>query len=153
MREPVIRPLKLRQDLVRVLSFQCDLYELNFPDFECSPRFLIEQEQRIREAYAEPGRQGLFVLEVAGWVEGFLWLVLRPGRKGQVWGYVDQIYLTPEHRSKGYGFRLMRFAEVWFRKNGAAKSKLQVTAANLTAVRLYTGLGYEIARYEMEKDL
>ncbi len=151
--EVQIRPFQLRQDLLRVLSFQCDLYESNFPDFECTPGFLLEQEQRLRQAHADPSRNGLYVAEARGQVVGFLWLVLRPTGRGRLTGCVDQIYLVPEFRGRGIGRRLMLFAEEFFRSRGASKARLQVTTSNAAAVHLYESLGYTVIRYDMEKPL
>jgi mycothiol synthase len=148
--DPVIRPYRPATDFRAVLDSQCDLYEANFPRFRCSPEFLREQAARLRQAARRPFEQAIYVLEDRGDVVGFVWVALRVDLTG-VFGSIDQIYLKPAYRGRGYGERLMEAAHRYLRENDVPWARLYVTQDNTAAVRLYERLGYRAIRWEMER--
>lgn len=146
-----IRPYRA-SDYRAVLNAQCDLYEINFPRFVCTPGFLADQGQRIKAAARRPYENGIFVLDDEGVVAGFVWVVIRMDLQG-AFGSIDQVYLLPEYRRKGLGRELMRAAERFLRERGVEYARLYVTENNRDAVALYRATGYAVTRYEMEKRL
>lgn len=145
-----IRSYRPQQDFRALLDAQCDLYQINFPRFVCTPVFLAEQAQRLRVAGRRPLENGIFVLDDDGQMAGFIWVAVRMDLQG-AYGSVDQVYLKPSYRRHGYGELLMRAADEYIEKQGLKTARLYVTRENYDAVNLYRRLGYDITRYEMER--
>lgn len=147
-----IRPYRQQQDFRAILDAQCDLYQINFPRFVCTPVFLADQAQRLRVAGRRPLENGIFVLDDDGVMAGFVWVAVRVDLQGS-YGSVDQVYLKPAYRKRGYGAWLMEAADNFVKKQGLKTARLYVTRENTDAVKLYQGRGYEVTRYEMERRL
>ncbi|MDA8205315.1 MAG: GNAT family N-acetyltransferase [Thermaerobacter sp.] len=145
-----IRPYRQQQDFRAVLDAQCDLYQINFPRFVCTPVFLADQAQRLRVAGRRPMENGIFVLDDEGTMAGFVWVAVRVDLQG-AYGSIDQVYLKPPYRRQGYGNWLMNAADGFIKKQGLKTARLYVTRENADAVRLYQRLGYEVTRHEMER--
>ena len=145
-----VRAYRPHQDFRALLDAQCDLYQLNFPRFLCTPVFLADQAQRLRAAGRRPSENGIFILEDDGSIVGFVWVAVRMDLQG-TYGSIDQVYLKPDYRRQGYGAALMQAAEEFIAKQGLKNARLYVTRNNGDAVRLYQRLGYEVTRYEMER--
>ena len=82
-------------------------------------------------------------------------LVLRikenPFRKkkfGEIW----YIYLEPECRGKGYGSKLLRFTDDYFKKNGCAYAFAGIAAHNPGSNILFEKAGYTKTRFILEKE-
>ena len=58
---------------------------------------------------------------------------------------IFDIVTNPQHRNKGYGYKLINGMLHWAVRNRASAAYVQVIAENLPAVRLYQKLGYEPA--------
>lgn len=58
--------------------------------------------------------------------------------------YISNVGVAPEFRGRGYGTRLMTFAEEQAHRAGIHKCSLTVNVQNAGAIRLYERLGYEI---------
>jgi ribosomal protein S18 acetylase RimI-like enzyme len=88
-------------------------------------------------------------------VIGFLSGELREGSptfSPKTWASVDDIYVVPEHRSRGVGRELVRRCREWARDNGADGVSLQVAAANERARSLYRKLGFrEVSVYAVSE--
>lgn len=147
-----VRSYRPHQDFRAVLDAQCDLYQINFPRFVCTPAFLADQAQRLRVAGRRPLENGIFILDDEGTVAGFVWVAIRMDLQG-AYGSVDQVYLKPPYRRQGYGQRLMQAAEEFIKRQGLQTARLYVTRENRDAVNLYQRLGYDVTRYEMERPL
>ena len=64
---------------------------------------------------------------------------------------LEEIFIIPEARGKGYGTEFFRWMEKTFPE--VRRFRLEVTEANQEAVRLYEHLGYQFIRYaQMAKD-
>jgi ribosomal protein S18 acetylase RimI-like enzyme len=61
-------------------------------------------------------------------------------------GAVQNLGVTPEHRDQGIGTRLLYHSLDGFRKSGARRVFLEVTAQNEGAIRLYHRLGFVISK-------
>jgi ribosomal protein S18 acetylase RimI-like enzyme len=151
-RLPKIKALRWRDHGARVLQFQYEVYERNFPGFRVTPAFLSDYERQLRQALRNPF-EGLWVLEDERGVVGFVWAAIMTTLVDNRLGYLKNLYVVPEARGQGYGRRLLATAEDWMRSMGCPRAALDVTADNGAAVALYGGAGYRIKRYRMEKDL
>ncbi|MDA8194659.1 MAG: GNAT family N-acetyltransferase [Thermaerobacter sp.] len=145
-----VRAYRPQLDYRAILGAQCDLYQINFPRFLCSPAFLADQAQRLRIAARRPFENGIFVLADEAALAGFIWVSVRSDLQGP-YGSVDQVYLWPLYRHRGLGVLLMDAAHAYIRQQGLELARLYVTRDNDDAVRLYERQGYRVTRYEMER--
>lgn len=61
---------------------------------------------------------------------------------GEREAHILLLYVMPEHRRKGIGAALVRYAETWAKARGDRQIGLQVFETNLPAMTLYQTLGY-----------
>jgi GNAT superfamily N-acetyltransferase len=85
--------------------------------------------------YQPPGQS---VPEYCGTIQGLC------DRQG--YGAVQNLGVTPLHRSQGLGTGLLKQALTGFRAAGLHRAYLEVTAQNTGAIRLYTTLGFRRVR-------
>jgi len=57
-------------------------------------------------------------------------------------GYLAELYVVPQARSKGLGRALIEGCDAWARRRGHALLTVGVLAKNPSAVRAYEGAGY-----------
>jgi len=101
----------------------------------------------------------LFVAETRGTggdeIVGFLSGELREGSPAfsqKTWAAVEDVYVLPEHRSRGAGRTLFEACSDWAKGKGAAGISLQVAAGNERARRFYDALGFrEVSVYEVKE--
>ncbi|MHB8957516.1 MAG: GNAT family N-acetyltransferase, partial [Pirellulaceae bacterium] len=86
-------------------------------------------------AYQPPGQSAP---EFCGTIQGL--------RDRQGYGAVQNLGVTPLHRSQGLGTSLLAQALSGFRAEGLRRAYLEVTAQNTGAIRLYTHLGFRQVR-------
>jgi ribosomal protein S18 acetylase RimI-like enzyme len=88
-------------------------------------------------------------------VIGFLSGELREGSpafKPKTWAAIEDIYVTPEHRSLGVGRALFKEGQKWAKKKGADGVSLQVAAVNVRARKFYEELGFrEVSVYQVKE--
>lgn len=61
-------------------------------------------------------------------------------------GHITQVCVTPEHRSTGLGYELVRRSLVALSAHGARTASLTVTSSNTPAIRLYQRMGFAARR-------
>ncbi len=64
------------------------------------------------------------------------------GYKGGNDAFVDEFFVLPQHRSQGYGTRLLQFAVSKAAQLNVCALHLEVDRDNARAQRLYTSLGF-----------
>jgi len=146
----IFRELDWKRDRRQVLEFQRDTYELNFPGFRVTPAFLRDYEAQLRQSY-QSGNDGLFVLECEQGLGGFLWVSLIATMTDACVGFINNLYVAPEHRQRGLGRLLVEKADEWFRSRGVRRAQLTASTVNPVAIGLYEKMGYETIRVRMEK--
>ena len=67
--------------------------------------------------------------------------------------YIFLLYVVPEHRRRGLGSALIRYAEAWAKARGDRQLGLQVFQANQPALNLYQKLGFQTQSLWMLKPL
>ncbi len=67
------------------------------------------------------------------------------GRSGSR-GFLQRLAVAPEHEGRGLGRALGVDGLTWLRRRGATDVVVNTQLANDRALRLYTGLGFELAR-------
>jgi GNAT superfamily N-acetyltransferase len=80
-----------------------------------------EQFARFAERAFTGGSWAVWIAEDGGRLVGNLWVqrvdkVPRPGRFGQGWGYVTNVYVEEAVRDRGVGSRLLAAAVAWARR-------------------------------------
>jgi ribosomal protein S18 acetylase RimI-like enzyme len=97
----------------------------------------------------------LFVAESGGEVVGFLSGELREGSPAfnpKTWAAVEDVYVTPDHRSSGIGHALFEACQEWAREKDANGISLQVAADNIRARKFYEELSFrEVSVYQVKE--
>ncbi len=140
VREPKIKAGGLAEipDLLRLIA---DLAE-----FEKAPQEVITSEAELQSDW-EQGRFEYLVLEDPE--QGIIGISLYYPRystwKGYCY-YLEDLYVMPEYRGKGYGKRLLEATADKAREAGAKRLDWQVLDWNETAVRFYESIGADIEK-------
>jgi ribosomal protein S18 acetylase RimI-like enzyme len=95
-------------------------------------------------AHVEDGEA--YVLEADGAVRGFLVLVEEAGIV-----LLDNVAVAPDAHGKGYGRKLVDFAEAYTRRRGFGAIKLYTHVKMTENVGIYTKLGYRETHRATEK--
>jgi ribosomal protein S18 acetylase RimI-like enzyme len=72
---------------------------------------------------------------------------------GERQAHILLLYVLPEHRRRGIGASLVRYAETWAKLRGDRQIGLQVFETNLPALSLYQALGYSTQSRWMTKSI
>lgn len=148
-----IRKFDFQTDADRICSFQEETYTLNFPKFRYTSAFLRAFRYDLQRSSLNPDH-GIFVMEESGEVIGFLWVAIIENHwLGERYGYINNIYVVAERRGQGLAHELMEQSEKYLSERGVQEVRLTVTQSNLSAAALYRSCGYEVARWEMGKNL
>ncbi len=115
-------------------------------------------EKTMRRFLADLARNGyafVFVAKVGDRMVGFISGELREGSpafKPKTWAAVEDIYVSPGHRSLGIGRVLFQECQEWAKNKGANGISLQVAAGNVRARKFYEALGFrEVSVYEVRE--
>lgn len=111
--------------------------------------------QEMRTILSAPDAASFLGLTEAGEPVALLELSLRnyvDGCLGKPVGYIEGIYIEPDHRGAGHGRTLVDFAAAWFRERGcremAADAELDNTAAQAFIARLGFKETYRVVEYK-----
>jgi ribosomal protein S18 acetylase RimI-like enzyme len=115
---------------------ESDWKEYHDIDIESFSDDKIEKNDFLRWLESE-GFIGLFV---KGNLVGYLML-----RAMEKYGHLARIAVKKTERGKGYGFKLMEYAEQYFEERNVEKIALYVETKNDVAIALYKKSGYVIA--------
>lgn len=101
-------------------------------------------EQALAAIAADPNQE-LFIVEQDGAAVGTFQLTFIPGlmRKGMWRGLVESVHVSPEHRNKGIGKQMMRWAIERCRERGCGMVQLTSNKKRVDAHRFYRTLGFE----------
>ena len=83
---------------------------------------------------------------------GLIWLTLQQLR-GEDAMWINDIYVEEPLRGRGYGRRLLEFAEAEARRAGVLRMELNVAGDNAGARSLYESIGYTEMSRQMYKTL
>lgn len=100
-------------------------------------------EQALAAITADPN-QALYLAELDGMPIGTLQLTFIPGimRQGMWRGLVESVHIAPEHRNKGFGSAMMRWAIERCRERGCGIVQLTSNKKRADAHRFYRALGF-----------
>jgi len=94
------------------------------------PRKDLARKQRVRG--------DLFLV---GLVDGEIVASVMAGYEGHR-GWINYLAVSPEHRKRGFGRRIMDEAERLLRAEGCPKINLQVRTSNTEVLAFYRAIGY-----------
>ena len=108
---------------------------------------------RYREGRQHPpdtGAEGItLVAEFSGEIVGFVDARLEQSHdamhRDMIYCQIAEIAASARHQNRGIGGRLLRAAEDWGRRQGAAFASLDYHAANTPAGEFYQRMGYRVA--------
>lgn len=85
-------------------------------------------------------------------VVGYVWIGRDSSNDPTRW-WVWDVLVNEAYRGRGFGREAMKLGEEYARKAGARSLGLNVFGHNVTALGLYTSLGFEITNINMRKVL
>lgn len=123
--------------------------KINFPNSLPNQELF---EKNVRQAKAS-GNAYFFYISEADKVVGSLVLRINenPYRR-QKFGEIWYIYLEPECRGKGYGPKLLDFADDYFKKQGCGYAFAGIAVHNPASNILFERAGYQRTRLILEKE-
>lgn len=68
-------------------------------------------------------------------------------------GYINDFYIQPKYRGRGYGKKLLNEMLAWFKSKKLSYAQLDVPKPNKSARRLYKTLGFTDYMYDMRMKL
>ena len=135
-----------RESLLAVhaqVKFHCFVGELDSNVFPClgdlaGCRQLMRAIRRNRGFLPDATWLVAYGRQMCGTIQG----ILEPSRVG----VIQNLGVVPAHRGRGLGRALLIKALLGFYQHGAKRAKLEVTADNEPAVKLYEAVGFRKAR-------
>ncbi|MBA2173731.1 GNAT family N-acetyltransferase [Halobacillus locisalis] len=138
-----IRLISFEKDKDKLLEFRKDAQLVSEGTLENYDFAAYLQRMRRRIETNTNGQ--VFIIENRK-VIGQIGAELRGGE-----GYVNLFYLVPEFRGRGYGRKMVAFAEDFFIKQGVRTYRLRVARSNKQALNLYKKSGLEIVEEDEQE--
>ena len=82
---------------------------------------------------------------------GFANAALLTDEAGDIYGYLKDFYITPEHRHRGYGGAFARLIFDWLKTHGAGRVSLHTRLDSPAATAFWQRMGCERRMYIMRK--
>ena len=145
-----IKQIKDINNVLEILwEYDKDHQKINFP--KDNPNHEEFKKNIIKEYEEEP--EGFFLIYENDDPIGFLKLKVKynPYRQ-QKYGDVRCIHLDTSFRGKGYGTKLLEFADGYFKKNGCKYAFAGISAFNQGSNFLFKKIGYDTTRMILEKE-
>lgn len=165
-----IRPYQPRYDEETIVRFHLELMREHYKlwsqilgkpyDPEYWERILAEKEVGRRwgeELAARIGQNNVYLRVFTPPDDavpvGFLYQDIRQDpHRHHLSGYINEIFLEPAYRGRGWSRAMLEDGERWFTQQGISSRQVFVTSNNLAAVKLYASMGYRVADYRMLKE-
>lgn len=101
------------------------------------------------KGFLEDKESAVFLCRVGGKAVGFAQCQLRhdyvEGTKTSPVGYLEGIFVEPEHRKQGYGKRLVAACESWAKEQGCAEFASDCLLENLQSIQFHLRSGFQEA--------
>ena len=107
-------------------------------------------EKRIRQEY-EAGAAYFFTYEQGKIVGSLILMIKENPYRRKKYGDIRNIYLEPECRGKGYGKKMLEFADQYFKQQGCSYAFTGIAVHNPASNALFEKAGYYKTRYILEK--
>ncbi|MFC5648563.1 GNAT family N-acetyltransferase [Paenibacillus solisilvae] len=144
------RTIDTKNDRDTIITFRRDSFMVSYGSDEGlgdEDAYVLLIEERVRKF-----PEGLVLVEEVGKIIGQIELQIR-NYEGRDIGYVNLFYLIPEFRGKGYGLKLLEYAENFFRKYLVNEYHLKVSPTNVRALRFYEKYGLKKLKEEKQKNV
>ncbi|MFJ5625112.1 GNAT family N-acetyltransferase [Peribacillus loiseleuriae] len=141
------RCIDLLKDTETIIKFRRDSYKISFGGesmFGNNDDYLKKIGERLLRF-----PDGLVIVEKDGEPVDQIELQIKRYENKDI-GYVNLFYLIVEYRGKGYGAKLIGYAEGFFRKYNVNTYQLRVSTTNQRAINFYKKNGFNILRIEEE---
>jgi RimJ/RimL family protein N-acetyltransferase len=148
---PGYRPVPYRPTLLEAhakTKYRCFRWEMDSNVFPC----LGDADgcrRLMREIVRRDGflRDATWLIEFArGWQRAEYCGTIQGVAEADGLGSIQNVGVTPEHRGLGLGTALVVHALDGFRRAGLERARLEVTAENTAAIRLYRRMGFRRVR-------
>ena len=119
------------------------------------PPLVPDWQRRWRSQLAGPGERLILLSRVDGEAIGFFNSRLQrtSGLYDEAFGFVEDAYVSPEHRGGGLAQAMLRRTEDWCRSRSITLLRLSVLAHNGLAVQFWQKSGFEPLLNVVSKDL
>lgn len=134
---PEIRPAR-PADLEHIATMMRDFYAGEQLPFDEA------RARRVADELIDPNPYGfLFVMNAADQIHGYLLITWGYGAEyGGPFLVLDEVYLEPAYRGRGWGGLALAFVDRLAAERGAHAVRLEVTDHNSNAARLYQRHGF-----------
>ena len=124
------------------------MQKLNFPDSYPNKEMF---EKRVRLEY-DTGAAYFFMYEQERIIGSLILMIKENLYRRKRYGDIRNIYLEPECRGKGYGKKMLEFADQYFKQHGCSYAFAGIAAHNPSSNALFEKAGYGKTRYILEKE-
>jgi len=131
------REIDLVKDRDLLFKFRKDVHLISFENLTGfgEDEYLKRLRSRIK-AFSE----GQLFVEENGCPVGQLGFFITE-YEGETIGYVNLLYITKEFRGRGFGYKLINYAEAYFKRNSIKEYHLRVSPVNERAYKFYVKVG------------
>ena len=138
------------EDIDLYLEGEVDAFQLTYPGLSVTEEMKKEFKDHVERSISSGTSTGFTAVAnnpIGFIILGTQYIYTVPA------GYVENIYIKEEERNKGYGRKLLKFAEEYCKNNGLNILQLDVSIHHQAALKLYKSEGYSVANYRMEKNI
>lgn len=122
--------------------------KINFPNSFPNKELF---EKNLRQEHASGSTTFFFVQEQEKNVGSLILRIKDNPYRRKKYGEIWYIYLEPECRGKGYGKKILEFADKYFKQHGCSYAFAGIAAHNPASNALFEKAGYSKTRYILEK--
>ena len=140
--------INVEQALSTLWEHDQKMQKLNFPGSYPKKELF---EKRIRQEYAT-GAVYFFVYEQEKIIGSLILMIKENHYRCKKYGDIRNIYLDSEFRGKGYGKKMLDFADQYFKLLGCSYVFAGIAAHNPASNALFEKAGYSKTRFLLEKE-
>ncbi|GGD62068.1 GNAT family N-acetyltransferase [Paenibacillus nasutitermitis] len=143
----IFRTIDIKRDRDTIVAFRKDSYVVSYGSdegFGDEEEYVIRIRDRVNRF-----PEGLVLVEYNDITIGQIELQILNYEETDI-GYVNLFYLMPGYRGKGYGDRLLEYAENFFRNHHVREYHLRVSPSNHVAVKFYEKHGLKKLKEEKQ---
>ncbi len=144
-----IRNFDWKHDLEIVCEFHKDHAKINFPE-QKGAHINVFKENLAAAYKTEP--EGMFILEDDKVAIGFLWLYTFYNKYRDLWmGQINYVHVHKNYRKKGYGKKLLKKTQEYFKVKSVRDLRASVMAANSDAMNMFESEGFKPRKVILER--
>ncbi len=144
----IVRITDIEEALPVLWDHDQKMQKINFPGSYPHKELF---EKRVRQEY-EMGAAYFFVYEEEKIVGSLILMAKENPYRRRKYGDIRNIYLEQECRGKGYGTKMLEFADEYFKRQGCSYAFAGIAAHNPASNLLFEKAGYTKTRFILEKE-